>query len=221
MTMNIDARTTTTVFKAKPFWNGFGVFTTYEHMLLLKEAVQGSVRELALEVKRLVEFEENLKEAVTFMKELQKESPLEKEIGENIDHINIDSNTHTFNPVDLQSEGLLEFLEDSKGMPKREMDTLLHRILALKQMSETLEEAINEGINSFDKETELDTVSQILHEEFSLEVVEERLDEVRKEPLSEEELEIVRNQSLSFARDLERKMYQPVYAMVFQAVKLE
>ena len=215
---NIDARTTSTLFKAHPFWNGFGFFATYEHANLLNEAILGSMRLQAMEVRKIHEFEQNLNDAIEFITELQKEDVLDKEIGEDIDSIDISSDRQTFTVVDLNSRGVLDLLLDTKEMPEREMKVVLHKILALKQMSDSITEAINEGINKFDEENELAAVRKILHEDFQLDTVDARLEEVRKEPLTDNALQTVMNQSLSLANDLNNQVYQPVFSMIFKAV---
>lgn len=219
--MSIDARTTTILFKAKPFWNGFGVFATYEHAQLMNESFRVHMRQQATALKKVMEFEKKLDEAIEFLTRHQQESPLDREVGDEIDRINLKDNRHSFNLVDLENPGILEMLKNTSEMPKREIHAILNRILALGKMSEELTEALNEGVNSFDPKTELNLVADILHGDFDMDVVEERLAEVKKEALSEETVNQTIHQSVEIATELEAKIYQPVYEMVFQAVKKE
>lgn len=221
--MTIKSTDTNTLFKAKAFWNGFGFFATYEHATLLRDAVSGYMNAHIQEVSKLQKFEDNLKEAIVFVRKIQenKESPLEKEIGEEIDNINIHNNVQTYKLVDLENENTLNFLEQSQDMPKHEMRSVLEKILALKQMRDAMDEVLNEGVNVFDKETELKVVEEVLHHHFDLNNLDDLLEEARKEPLTEEDLQRTLKEALSFARASEGSPNHPFYEIIFRMVKEE
>lgn len=221
--MNIDARKTSHLFKAEGFWNGFGFFATYDHANLLRDAVSGYMQTHAMEVKTLVEFEKNLEEAVAFARLMQegKGMPLEKKIGEEIDRLNLRHQTHTFKFVDMESEGLLTFLENSREMPKRETLRVLNQLLALQQMRDEMDEALNEGINRFDEETELEKVKRILHEEFDINHIDQLVEEARTEPLSPSVLDNAKREALGRAEGSAQQVYQPLFNIIFETVRME
>lgn len=219
--MKIDARTTNHLFKTEAFWNGFGFFATYEHANLLRDAVSGYMKAHAVEVKTLIDFEKNLEEAIGFVRFMQdgKEAPLEKEIGEEIDRLNLRHQTQTFKFVDLESEGILTFLENSRELPQREMKRVLHQLLALQQMRDAMDESLNEGINSFDEETELKRVERILHQEFDLNHIDHLVGEAKKEPLTN--LEQAKREAVALADGEMTQIYQPLFHIIFETVKKE
>lgn len=219
--MNIDARTTPHLFKAEGFWNGFGFFATYDHANLLRDAVSGYMRVHAQEVKSLVEFEKKLEEAIGFVRFMHegKEAPLEKKIGEEIDRLNLRHQTQTFKFVDLESEGILTFLENSRELPQRELKRVLHQLLALQQMRDTMDEALNEGINSFDEETELKRVGRILHQEFELNHIDHLVEEARKEPLSN--IDSAKREAVAVADGETPQVFQPLFHIIFETVRKE
>lgn len=221
--IKVDARTTNHLFKAEAFWNGFGFFATYEHANLLRDAVSGYMNAHAAEVKTLIDFEKNLEEAIGFVRFMQegKEAPLEKKIGEEIDQLNLRHQTQTFKFVDLESEGILSFLENSRELPKRELMRVIHQLLALQQMRDTMDEALNEGINRFDEETELAKVKRILHEEFDLNHIDHLVTEAKKEPVSDAEMERAKRESVAQVEGSTPQSYEPLFQFIFETVKNE
>lgn len=221
--MKIDARTTSHLFKAEGFWNGFGFFATYDHANLLRDSVSGYMKTHAQEVKSLVEFEKNLEEAIGFVRFMQegKEAPLEKKIGEEIDRLNLRHKTQTFKFVDLESEGILPFLENSRELPKRELNRVLNQLLALQQMLDAMDEALNEGINSFDQETELERVKRILHQEFDINHIDQLVEDAKREPLNQAVLDNAKREAVAQASGSSPQVYQPLFHIIFETVKKE
>lgn len=221
--MSVDSRTTPALFKAEGFWNGFGIFATYEHTNLLRDAVSAHMNAYVLKVNAIVNFEKELNDAIGFIRLVQEapDSSVEQKIGEAVDQLNLRHQMHTFKFVDLESDGLLVFLENSREMPKRELKQTVHELLALQQMRDAMDEALNEGINRFDEEEELERVKRILHQEFSMSHVEHLVSEARAEPLTDAEIEEVKNEAISNVASATPVTDMPLFRVIFDTVESE
>ncbi|WP_442638047.1 hypothetical protein [Rossellomorea marisflavi] len=219
--MTTNYRHTSELFKSKNYWNCFGVFTDYNHMVIIRESLNFLYIEHIKQLKRSRVLKMKFAEAVNYMRKLKDKSKLEKQIEDAINQLDLRAEESSIPVFDFESDGLFLFMNQKLHELNYDERTSVQEALKIRNMVETIEVSLEEWVNDLQVEEEMEHVHHLLHKHFDTDNLESILENSTNSTQRHSEMNNLVEMMLSRVSHWEEEPIEHLYQTILNVIELD